>query len=111
MNSNPLAVATEPPMLYDPVWNTPIFSSDSTRPNGTRHATSAVFTLMANNSPHGGDWHGQPVAGLIIAPTLRRTKGIWLASPAPEIFPLGRSLAGTCATIFCTAPRSCELMK
>src|SRR5580692_12564737 len=111
MNSRPLAVAKDPPMLYDPVFITPIFSSESTRPNGTRHATSPVFTLMANSSPQGGDWHGQPVAGLMIAPTFLRINGIWLASPAPLIFPVGRSLAGTCDTIFCTPPRSCELMK
>src|SRR5271165_4818389 len=98
-------------MLYDPVSITPIFSSDSTRPNGIRQATSPVLTLMANSSPHGGDWHGQPVAGLVIAPTALRTNGIWLASPAPLICPFGRSVAGTCATIFCTAPLSWELMK
>jgi hypothetical protein len=111
MNRSPLAVATDPPMLYEPVFITPIFSSDSTRPNGTRHATSPVFTFIANSSPHGGDWHGQPVAGLLIGPTFLRTNGIWLESPAPGIFPVGRSLAGTCATIFCTPPRSWELMK
>src|SRR5215467_9081332 len=111
MNSSPLAVATEPPMLYDPVFITPIFSSDSTRPNGTLHTTSPVFALMANSSPQGGAWHGHPVAGFVIAPTFLRTYGIWLASPAPLIFPVGRAFAGTCATIFCTPPRSCELMK
>src|ERR1041384_56753 len=110
MNSKPLAVATEPPMLYDPVFITPIFSSDSTWPNGKRHATSPVLTLIANSSPHGGAWHGQPVAGLVMAPTFLRMNGTWLESPAPPIL-VGRSLAGTCDTIFCTPPRSCELMK
>jgi hypothetical protein len=50
-NNRPLAVATETPMLYEPFFIAPIFSSDSTRPNGIRHATSPVSTLMANNSP------------------------------------------------------------
>src|SRR5271163_3714557 len=111
MKSSPLAVATEPPILYDPVFITPIFSSDSTRPKGTRQATSPVLTLIANSSPQGGVWHGQPVAGSLIGPTFLRTNGIWLASPAPLILPVGRSFAGTCATIFWTPPWSCELMK
>ena len=68
MNSNPPAVATEPPMLYAPVSLNPRASSDSTRPKGIRQATSPVFTLIAKSSPHGGDWHGQPVAGLVDVP-------------------------------------------
>ena len=63
-------MAMGPPMLYDPVFMTPIFSNDSTRPNGIRHATSPVFTLIAKSSPHGGDWHGQPVAGLATEPNV-----------------------------------------
>src|SRR5665213_4428878 len=55
MNSNPPAVATEPPMLYAPVSLNPRASSDSTRPNGILQATSPVFTLIAKSSPPWGE--------------------------------------------------------
>src|SRR5580704_16907335 len=84
MNSTPLAVATEPPMLDDPVFITPIFSSDSTRPKGTRQATSPVLTFMANSSPQGGVWHGQPVAGSLIGATFFHTNSIWLQRHTPS---------------------------
>src|SRR5580692_3799384 len=63
MNSSPPAVATEPPILIDPVFITPRASSASTRPNGSRQAISPVLRLIAASSPHGGAWHGQPVMG------------------------------------------------
>src|SRR5579862_3971293 len=106
MNRSPLAVATEPPMLYAPVSLNPSFSSDSTRPNGILHATSPVFTLIANNSPHGGGWQGHPVAGLTMFPALLRLNGTPGVSP-----PLPFCAPGVGAAMRVTSPRSCELMK
>src|SRR5271154_162319 len=71
MNSNPPAVATEPPILIEPVFITPRASSASTRPKGSRQAMSPVLRLTAASSPHGGAWQGQPVIGFenaVLAP-------------------------------------------
>ena len=103
MKITPPAVAMLPPMLSVPVLSKPLAFSDSTKPSGTRHATSPRLTSIASSSPNGGAEHGIFVSGFQKRPTgpphgLRRTQ---VGGPPPRAVP---------CTIFATCPRFITLV-
>src|SRR5580765_2688199 len=103
MKISPLAVAMLPPMFSVPVLSKPFALSDSTKPNGTLHATSPRLTSSASSSPNGGAEHGIFVSGFQNRPTapphgLRRTH---VVGPPPRAVP---------CTILATCPRFITLV-
>src|SRR5438045_8901105 len=71
--TNPPAVAILPPRLGVPEGAIPCASSYFEEPSGTLQAISPVFTLTADNSPHGGCWQGQSFSSF--QNNLRRAAG------------------------------------
>src|ERR1700751_2011955 len=85
INTNPLAVAREPPRFGAPVFRCPS-GKISIIPRGTCQAMSPLLTFTAVNLPHGGFWQGKLVAGFQNPPTGPRGLVLEKGGLEPSLF-------------------------